>query len=296
MDTLAQRTSQFRAIERRLLTRFKDKTPSPLTNLDMLLEGTYRQVLHSGEQVDNMTRELEKSGANLSCIVRLLLMLARLSLTITEEELDKLECALTPVLQSGQEQGWEETTDAGLTFLLRTALAKPGRENQGATPISLDYPKEITRLKKHVSSVMDRITRGGKIQDINILPDASPFVHEVTKDSAYESEPLEVVGKGVSTDKEMTPVGTRFGESGERIRSARIRSARSARSGRSTRSRPTTSQALGDGGGEVPPDGPVDLDQLEKDLPPLLPVQYKKAIESPLEIFPTPEKVDDDIW
>ena len=24
--------------------RFKDKTPTPLTNLDMLLEGTYRQV------------------------------------------------------------------------------------------------------------------------------------------------------------------------------------------------------------------------------------------------------------
>jgi hypothetical protein len=34
-----------------------------------------------------------------------------------------------------------ETTDAALTFLLRTALAKAGRENQGATPITLDAPK-----------------------------------------------------------------------------------------------------------------------------------------------------------
>lgn len=41
---LNQRASQFRAIQRRLLTRFKDKTPSPLANLDTLLEGTYRQV------------------------------------------------------------------------------------------------------------------------------------------------------------------------------------------------------------------------------------------------------------
>ena len=31
-------------IQRRLLTRFKDKTPAPLANLDVLLEGTYRQV------------------------------------------------------------------------------------------------------------------------------------------------------------------------------------------------------------------------------------------------------------
>lgn len=202
---------------------------------------------------------------------------------------------------------------------MRTALAKPGRENQGATPITLDPPKEITRLKKHVSSVMDRITRGGKIQDIDILPDASPFVAEVTKDDAYDNE-LEVVGQGVSaaggnaaaaSDKDMTtPVGTRFGESGERIRSARLRSARSSArsSAASRRSRPSTSQILGgddydgeNGGGlddGIPPDGPVDLDQLERDLPPLVPVNYKKAaaIESPAQIFPTPEKTDDDIW
>ena len=42
-------------------------------------------------------------------------------------------------------QGWQETTDAALTFLLRTALAKPGRENQGATPITLEPAKETTR-------------------------------------------------------------------------------------------------------------------------------------------------------
>jgi Bardet-Biedl syndrome 9 protein len=41
---LSERSAQFRSIERRLLTRFKDKTPTPLTNLDTLLEATYRQV------------------------------------------------------------------------------------------------------------------------------------------------------------------------------------------------------------------------------------------------------------
>lgn len=44
-ELLAQRAQQFRAIERRLLTRFKDKTPAPLANLDTLLDGTYRQVI-----------------------------------------------------------------------------------------------------------------------------------------------------------------------------------------------------------------------------------------------------------
>ncbi|KAJ6662027.1 hypothetical protein lerEdw1_012874 [Lerista edwardsae] len=40
---LSERAIQFRAIERRLLARFKDKTPAPLQHLDTLLEGTYRQ-------------------------------------------------------------------------------------------------------------------------------------------------------------------------------------------------------------------------------------------------------------
>lgn len=43
-DLLSERAAQFRAIQRRLLTRFKDKTPAPLQNLDTLLDATYTQV------------------------------------------------------------------------------------------------------------------------------------------------------------------------------------------------------------------------------------------------------------
>ena len=50
-ELLAQRATQFRVIQRRLLARFKDKTPSPLNNLDTLLDGTYRQV---GRQAQDM--------------------------------------------------------------------------------------------------------------------------------------------------------------------------------------------------------------------------------------------------
>jgi len=62
-------------------------------------------------------------------------------------------------------QGWEEVTDAALTFLLRTSLAKAGKENQGATPITLEPAKDTIRVRKHISSVMDRIVKGGRIHD-----------------------------------------------------------------------------------------------------------------------------------
>ncbi|NXY86699.1 PTHB1 protein, partial [Alcedo cyanopectus] len=43
-ELLSARAVQFRAIQRRLLTRFKDKNPAPLQYLDTLLEGTFREV------------------------------------------------------------------------------------------------------------------------------------------------------------------------------------------------------------------------------------------------------------
>ena len=43
-EWLRRHAEQFRAIQKRLLTRFKDKTPVGLANLDTLLDGTYMQV------------------------------------------------------------------------------------------------------------------------------------------------------------------------------------------------------------------------------------------------------------
>ena len=44
---LEDRTYQFRVIQKRLLNRFKDKNPSPLNNLDFLLNHTYMQIVES---------------------------------------------------------------------------------------------------------------------------------------------------------------------------------------------------------------------------------------------------------
>ena len=68
---LAQRAQQFRSIQRRLLTRFKDKTPAPLSNLDTLLDGTYRQVFNNNNNNNNNNNK-DKTSASLSNQVTLL--------------------------------------------------------------------------------------------------------------------------------------------------------------------------------------------------------------------------------
>ena len=49
--------------------------------------------------------------------------------------------ALTPCVQACHDQGWQETTDAALTFLLRTSLAKAGKENQERIPCRAMYSR-----------------------------------------------------------------------------------------------------------------------------------------------------------
>jgi len=43
-EELANRAAQLRAVQRRLLVRFRDKNPLPLTQLEILFEGTLDQV------------------------------------------------------------------------------------------------------------------------------------------------------------------------------------------------------------------------------------------------------------
>ena len=54
---LETRTIQFRMIQKRLLNRFKDKNPSPLNNLDFLLNHTYDQIIE-------MAMKIEKHNAD----------------------------------------------------------------------------------------------------------------------------------------------------------------------------------------------------------------------------------------
>ena len=192
-------------------------------------------------------------------------------------------------------------------------MAKPGRENQGATPITLETAKETTRVKKHVSSVMDRLTKGGNLADISLVPDQSPFVGDITNTQIFEKADddnnFEIVGKKIESHlenaiQEPTPLGSKFGESGERIRSARIRSARSARSRPVSAVSNWNDDAKDD---DIPPDGPVDLDELDNNTPvtisPIIhqmnttDIKIQKGIESPLDIFPSTAPVsEEDIW
>lgn len=93
---LEERASQFRAIQRRLLTRFKDKTPAPLANLDTLLDGTYRQLLALADAVEDNRRVQMQTAAALSAATRIVNLLISLWQDMNNDEVAILESTLSP--------------------------------------------------------------------------------------------------------------------------------------------------------------------------------------------------------
>ena len=58
LKMLEQRTLQFRMIQKRLLNRFKDKNPSPLNNLDFLLNHTYDSIMELALKIEQNRSDL----------------------------------------------------------------------------------------------------------------------------------------------------------------------------------------------------------------------------------------------
>jgi hypothetical protein len=99
-------------------------------------------------------------------------------------------------------QGWEEVTDAALSHLLRTSLAKVSKPQR---PITLEPMKDITRFKKHISSALDRVCKGShKLERKDNVSESLKPVKSVS--------PILEVGEGGPDEEPTVPVGSQYGE------------------------------------------------------------------------------------
>uniref|UniRef100_A0A4W2FRT2 Bardet-Biedl syndrome 9 n=1 Tax=Bos indicus x Bos taurus TaxID=30522 RepID=A0A4W2FRT2_BOBOX len=162
-ELLSERAVQFRAIQRRLLTRFKDKTPAPLQHLDTLLDGTYKQVIALADAVEENQDNLFQSFTRLKSATHLVILLIGLWQKLSADQIAILEAAFLPLQQDTQELGWEETVDAALSHLLKTCLSKSSKEQALNLNSQLGIPKDTSQLKKHITLLCDRLAKGGRL-------------------------------------------------------------------------------------------------------------------------------------
>ncbi|XP_036102590.1 protein PTHB1 isoform X3 [Molossus molossus] len=162
-ELLSERAVQFRAIQRRLLTRFKDQTPAPLQHLDTLLDGTHKWVIALADAVEENQDSLLQSCARLRSASHLLILLIGLWQKLSADQVAILEAAFLPLQHDTQELGWEETVDAAVSHLLKTCLSKCSKEQALSLSSQLTKPNDTSRLKKHITLLCDRLAKGGRL-------------------------------------------------------------------------------------------------------------------------------------
>uniref|UniRef100_A0A8C0FIK7 Bardet-Biedl syndrome 9 n=1 Tax=Bubo bubo TaxID=30461 RepID=A0A8C0FIK7_BUBBB len=183
-ELLSERAVQFRAIERRLLTRFKDKTPAPLQHLDTLLEGTFREVIALADAAEENQANMFQAFTKLKSATHLVIMLISLWQKLSTDQVAILEATFLPLAEDTQELGWEETVDAAISYLLRTCLSKSSKEQALTLSSQLCMPKDTSRLKKNITLFCDRLAKGGRLslstesttQQAAVMPDYAPLI------------------------------------------------------------------------------------------------------------------------
>ena len=174
---LERRTHQHRVIQKRLLLRYKDKNPSPLNQLDQLLADTHMEVIDMANAAELAWAQLVTAGNILSNATSLVLLLIQLRFGLTDKEGRLLASHLSPIVADSAQptstyaeaqaaggavpagaSGWEETTAAGMTHLLKTVLAKSSKET-ATMPPPLGMPDDTSKLKRYISIVCDRLAK-----------------------------------------------------------------------------------------------------------------------------------------
>jgi len=92
---LEDRSYQYRIVEKRLINRFKDKNPTPLNNLDFLLNQTYQDMMSIATEIEEYQNELEFAAHNLSCRVSIIQILLKHKFDISEESYELLKYHLS---------------------------------------------------------------------------------------------------------------------------------------------------------------------------------------------------------
>jgi Bardet-Biedl syndrome 9 protein len=155
---------QFRAIQKRLLIKFKDKNPTSLDNMDALLEATYRQIVSLSDSYLNTYRELSLLSNSLNCMSRLFVLLMSLAFHLNKDSVQVLESIMSIQVNDTSELGWEEIVNAGMANLLRNALSKSSSKDASQQTVSqLKIPNDSTRLEKQFNSLVSKFESGASL-------------------------------------------------------------------------------------------------------------------------------------
>lgn len=122
-ESLNRAAHQYRVVEKRLLSRFRDRNPSPLDKLDVVSEETHARLVQLGEQVENSQKRLDISAKDLGCAAGLVALLARYRFQLSSKDHTLLLAHLFPNVTDTDDQVGE-TADTDWLLLYNDTKVK----------------------------------------------------------------------------------------------------------------------------------------------------------------------------
>ncbi|CAD7957625.1 unnamed protein product [Amoebophrya sp. A120] len=176
---LADRTKQYRVIQKRLLLRYKDRAnPAPLGNLDSLLQLTYENISSLAETIEDAEKALSVVTQHLQATTKLVLLLIQYRFDL-QDDVGVLHSYFGAISSANStQQGWEELIEYNLDHLLKCALVdhssagttkKQDQNFLGNSNNPLKMPSDLNRLKKRITTMIDRLANGVRIAPSIIL-------------------------------------------------------------------------------------------------------------------------------
>jgi Bardet-Biedl syndrome 9 protein len=95
---------QYRLIEKRLLVRFKDRNPTPLHGLDLILKESYDRIIQLADEIQAQQQKLKGLNNEIECFSRLMANLICIKYTLSIADFSALQAYLCPDIQDGIDQ------------------------------------------------------------------------------------------------------------------------------------------------------------------------------------------------
>ncbi|KRT83422.1 hypothetical protein AMK59_4143, partial [Oryctes borbonicus] len=182
-------SSQYRQIQKRLVVKFKQRNPTPLGNLDILLQTTYEDIINAITNLTEEKNQLLDSQIKLACVLNLIQCLLNL-IDTNDKNMEAINATFLSRIYDYENQNWEDVIDAALCFLLRTSLAKSEKDKLRAPHTSFEEVKDIPKLEKHFTQVLERIAKGCAMD----VEDEKDAIETVNEECQKETEEINDIG------------------------------------------------------------------------------------------------------
>ncbi|CAF0771550.1 unnamed protein product [Brachionus calyciflorus] len=201
-ELLEKSCAQFRAVQKRMLIKFKDKSPSTLDNMDALLEATYRQIVSISDSLIQSQSELNLVTNSLNCFSSLYVLLISLAFKFSKEGLEMLESAMTTQSGDTSEYGWEEMVNAAVSSMMKIYF-KNSRDTQVQTQ-QIKAPVDSSKLEKQLKSFVSKLEAGSSLLPSSANKEIKSDEKSTPRDQQKNEEPIK---RGTLADKNRNTMG-----------------------------------------------------------------------------------------